>query len=149
MEVSKCWKIVEFPKISIKIKKMKNILWSPNSQRSEINYSISLQPTPHPIKFYYLSGTKISLRRYGEIHRYLLQECSCWASRDSAVQFFFWHQTEAPSMENLQSQKVFWLCCESMLFSMSIELRFAKWLRFFEQNCIIKRLIFSGFETFC
>ena len=40
-------------------------------------------------------------------------------SKDGAVQFFlffFRHQTETCFMENLQSQKVFWLCCESMLF---------------------------------
>ena len=38
----------------------------------------------------------------------------------------------------------FWLSCESILFSMSNELRFVKWVRFFEPNCIVKRLIFSA-----
>ena len=42
--------------------------------------------------------------------------------------------------------KGFWLCCKSILFSRLSELRFIKWVRFFEQNCIVKWMnIFSSF----
>ena len=45
------------------------------------------------------------------------------------------------------SQKGFWLCCGSILFSTSSELRFVKWVRLFEPNCIVKWGIF--FASFC
>ena len=56
----------------------------------------------------------------------------------------------------IQSQKGFWLCYGSILFSMSSgftlfsmssELRLVKWVRFFEQNSIVKWVIF--FASFC
>ena len=40
----------------------------------------------------------------------------------------------------------FWLCCQSMLFSMSSELRFIKWVRFYELNCIVKWVILGCFN---
>ena len=53
---------------------------------------------------------------------------------------FFWHQPET----------CFWLCCGSIFYIMLSELRFVKWLRFFERNCIVKwvifLLVFAGFE---
>ena len=43
--------------------------------------------------------------------------------------------------------------CGSIFFIMLIELRFLKWVRFFEQNCVVKWVFFFtcfvGFETFC
>ena len=41
----------------------------------------------------------------------------------------------------------FWLCCESILFSISSELRFVKSVRFFERSYIVKWVIF--FASFC
>ena len=55
---------------------------------------------------------------------------------------FFWHQTETCLLENLQIQKSFRLRCGSILFSMLSKLRFAKWVRFFEGNFIVKWVIF-------
>ena len=49
--------------------------------------------------------------------------------------------------ENLLREKGFWLFFGSVLFSMSSELRFVKWVRFFEQICIVKWVIF--FAIFC
>ena len=40
----------------------------------------------------------------------VLQECNSWTSRNGAVQYFFWHQTKTWLLENLWSQKYFWLC---------------------------------------
>ena len=70
MEVSKCWKIVEFPGISIKRENCKTFY---EVQTVGRNCSASSQPTPHQIKYYYVS--KIFLRRYTEIYRYLLSMC--------------------------------------------------------------------------
>ena len=39
------------------------------------NYPASSHPTAHQIKPYYVSETKIFLRRYLEIHRHLLSKC--------------------------------------------------------------------------
>ena len=61
--------------------------------------------------------------------------------------YFFWNQTEKCWLENLSSEKGFWLRCENILFSMSSELRFLKWVRFFERNCIVKWVIFLA--SFC
>ena len=70
MEVSKCWKIVEFPGISIKRENCKTFC---EVQTVGRNCSASSQPTPHQIKYYYVSKT--FLRRYTEIYRYLLSMC--------------------------------------------------------------------------
>ena len=51
---------------------------------------------------------------------------------------FFWHQPE---------EICSWLCCSSIFVIMSSELRFVKSVRFFEQNCILKWVIF--FASFC
>ena len=58
-KVSKCWKILKFPKISNW--KFWNILQDPNSKLPLGNYSL-----PHQIKASYISGTKIFL--YGDIY---------------------------------------------------------------------------------
>ena len=55
--------------------------------------------------------------------------------------FFFWHQPEI----------CFWLCCGSIFFILLSDLRFLKWVTFFERNCIAKWvifLVFIGFEFF-
>ena len=65
---------------------------------------------------------------------------------------FYLHKTEIYLLGNLKTEKAFWLCFGSMLFSISKELRFLKWVRFFEQNCIVNEwsfwLVFIGFEIF-
>ena len=103
------------------------------------------------IKSYYVSGLwkKVFLT---EIYRNMqsftfkvLQECSSWALRNGAVQIFF--LTEKCLPENLLREKGFWLFFGSILFSLSIELRFVKWVRFFEQICIVNWVIF--FASFC
>ena len=84
----------------------------------------------------YLSASK--MRALG---RQEMVQCKC----------FFWHQTETRMLEYLQSQKSFWLCCGSILISMSSVLRFVQRVRFFEGNCTVKSVIFFascfGLET--
>ena len=60
MEVWKCSKIVELPKIFIKMKNCKTFYES--------------QTHPHQTKSYHFPGTKISIQRYTEIHRHLLSK---------------------------------------------------------------------------
>ena len=92
MEVSKCWKIAEFPKISIKTKNCKTVYESQTASR----HKEIIQPPPNPPP-----ADKILLRLWNknlftEIHRNIqtfafkvLQECGSWASRNRAVQMFF------------------------------------------------------------
>ena len=115
---------------------------------------MSPQTTPH-----YVSGSKYLLTEiYRNIQTFAfkeLEECSYWASRNDAVQMFFLTPNRNMFAGKFFSQKGFWLYCGSISFSMSSELRFirVKCMRFFEQNCIVKWVIFFasfvGFETFC
>ena len=144
-------KMVEYLKKSIKMKNCRTFYEAQTASRPSGNHSAS----PNQIKCYYVSGTRIFLQRCTEIYRYIekytafkvLQECSSWASRNDTVQMFFWHQTEKCWPENLSSEKGLWLRCESILFSVSSELRFLRWVRFFERNCVVKRVIFLA--SFC
>ena len=58
---------------------------------------------------------------------------------------FFWRQAEYVCWKICW--KGFWMCCGSILFSISSEFRFIKWVSFFKQNCIVKWVIF--FANFC
>ena len=58
---------------------------------------------------------------------------------------FFWHQAEYVCWKICW--KGFWMCCGSILFSISSEFRFIKWVSFFKQNWIVKWVIF--FANFC
>ena len=162
---SNCWKIVEFLRISIKIKNYKTFYEAQTANRlKKIEETVQSPPPPiSPDKillFLLFLWNKHFLR---EIHRNIqkyalkvLQDCISWASRNGAVQMSFVtssrHQTCLQG--NLWSEKGFWHFFGSILFSMWSELRFVKWVRFFEQNCIVKwvisfSLVFVLFETFC
>ena len=109
MKVSTCWNIVEFPKISIK---MKNCTTFYQAQRASCLKEI-IKPVPHPtpptpnqIKSYNVSGPKTILQRYTKIYRHLLSKCFknvVVLGRQEMVQCkcFFWHQTGKYLLENL------------------------------------------------
>ena len=84
---------------------MQNTLRGPNSEPSEANFSASPKPTPHHIKSYYISGTKMFLRRYTEIYRYLLSKPfqNAVLGRQEMMQCkrYFLRQTETCLLENL------------------------------------------------
>ena len=65
----------------------------PNSKPREGSYSASPHATPYQIKLYYVSGTKIFVKKvYRNIQTFafnVLKECSSGASRNGAVQIFF------------------------------------------------------------
>ena len=87
MEISKCRKIVEFPKISIKVKNFTR----PTSRLKDIIQSRSL-PTPTRSKL----PTSLEPNFLTEIYRniqafvfHVLREYISWASRNGEVQMFF------------------------------------------------------------
>ena len=63
------------------------------------------QPTPHQIKSYYVSGTKILLRRYTEKYRHLLSKYfkNAVLGRQEMMQCkcYFLRQIETGLLENL------------------------------------------------
>ena len=94
-------KIVEFPKISIKLKNFKTLYESQTAiclKRIVQPSTHPRTPTPHQIKTFCVSVTKIFERRFTGIYRYLLSKCS-----ENAVfglpkivqcKCFFWHRSE-------------------------------------------------------
>ena len=92
MEVPKCSKIVEFPKIFIKMKNCKTFYEAQTA--SHLKEIIQLSPNlPAPDKILLLLWNKNFLTEiYRNIQTFafkVLQECSSWASRNGAVQMFF------------------------------------------------------------
>ena len=97
MEVSKCWKITELPKDSLKMKNCKTRYKAQTASR--LKEVIEPPPThSHQINPHNVVGIKIFLRRYTEIYRHLLSKCfkNVALGRQEMVQCkcFFWHQTE-------------------------------------------------------
>ena len=117
-------KIVEFSKISIKMKNYKTFC---KVQTASHLKEIILPTHPHQIKPYYDSETKIFLRRYLQIHRHLLSMCfkNAVLGRQEIVQCNIFSDTKQKH-DCWKSQKYFWLCCGRILFLMSSELRFVK-----------------------
>ena len=68
----------------------------------------------------------------------VLQKCRSWATRNRAVQMFLLTPNRNIFSGKFLSQKWFSLCCGSILFSASSELRFVKWVSLLEKNYIVK-----------
>ena len=104
MKVSKYWKIVEFQKISIKMKNCKTFY---ETQTASCLKEIIQPPQPPipPDKILIRLWNKNFLERYTEIYRYLLSKCfkKVVLGRQEMVQCkcFFLHQTETCLLENL------------------------------------------------
>ena len=128
MKVLKYWKIVEFQKISIKIKNCKT--FTRPKQQASLRKLFSLhQPPIPPDKILLGFLNKIFLERYTEIYRHLLSKCfkKVVLEHQEMVQCncFFWHQTETCLLEKILTEKVFRLCFGSILFSISNKKRYA------------------------
>ena len=92
MGVFKCWKTVEFLKISMKIRNCKT--FSEPKRRATLRKSFCVTPNdPSLDKILLRLWNKISLTGiYRNIQTFAfkeLEECSSWASRNGAVQIFF------------------------------------------------------------
>ena len=92
MEVSKCWNITEFPKISIKMKNWKTFY----QFQTVIHFKEIIQPLPNPpssdkilLRFWNRSFLKEICRNEQTFAFKELQGCGSWVSRNDAVQIFF------------------------------------------------------------
>ena len=74
MEVSKCWQLVEFPKISIEMKNCKTFYEGQAASRVKEIIQPLHHPSSQPDKIFYVSGTKVFLRRYKEKYKHLLSK---------------------------------------------------------------------------
>ena len=122
MEVSKCRKIVEFPKVSIKLKNCKTFYEAQTASRlKEI-----IQPPSTQIQR--LWNKHLLTEIYRNVLTFpfkALEICSSWASRNGAVQMFFF---------DTKQKHVYWkiskvtevFSCVGGAYSMSSELRFIK-----------------------
>ena len=119
----------------------------PNSEPSLGNYPAFPHPTPYQIKPYYISETKVFLRRYLEIYRHLLSRCfkNAVLEGQEMVQcnIFFDTKQKHDCWKICEVRNIFG-CVEGV---MSSELRFVKWVTLFERNCIVKCVII--FANFC
>ena len=111
-------------------------------------YSVSpslpnLQPTPHQI-----NATSLQqVFSYGDIQKYTeisFQNASTKqfmrVKKWRRANFFLTINRNMFAWKFVKSES-FWHCCGSILSSMSCELKFVKWVRFFEWNCIVKCMI--------
>ena len=105
MEVSNCWKMVEFPKSSIKIKNCKTFYEGQTGNHVKEIIQPLHHPSPQSDKSYYSSGTKIFLRKYTEIYKHLLSRCfkNAVLEGPEMMQYkcVFWHQTDKCWLENM------------------------------------------------
>ena len=119
----------------------------PNSELPLGNYTAFSHSIPHQIKPYYISETKVFLRRYLEIYRHLLSKCfkNAILERQEMMQcnIFFDTKQKHDCWKICEVRNIFG-CVERV---MSSELRFVKWVTLFERNCIVKCVIF--FANFC
>ena len=142
MEISKCWKILNLQKIQLKWKIVKH--FARFEQRAASRKLFSLPP-PHQIRPYCVFEIKIFLGKYTKTYRHSLSS----ASRMNFLGVKKWCSTNVFSDTKLKYACWKFVKCERFLavfrehlFSLSSELRFVKWVRFFVQNCIVKWVIF-------
>ena len=123
MEVSKWWKKSNFQKFKLKWKIVKHFYKAQTVSHLQEIIQPPPEPTTNHIKSHYLSRTNIFLRIYTEIYRHLLSKCfknaALGRQEMGQCKCFFWHQIETCLLENLKSQKDFWLYCGSILFLIS------------------------------
>ena len=123
-------KIVEFSKISIKLKNFKTFY--KHKQRSA--WKKLLNPPPGK-GFLCLWNKNFWMEIYRNLQTFafqVLRECSSWASRNGAVQILF--LTPARNM----FLAVLW----EYIFNNVEWVRLLKWVRSLEQYCIVKWVIF-------
>ena len=103
MEVSKCWKTVQFPRISVKMKNFKTFPEAQTASRlKEIIQSPNRWKLPKSIEQNFLTEIYRNIKTF---NFQLLWGCCSWTSRNSTVAMFF--------LRKLDNQKhVCWKICE-------------------------------------
>ena len=107
MEVLKCWIMLEFQNISIKMKNCKSFyeVQTASCLKEIIQPLPNLQPIPHQIKSYYVFRKKI----YGDIQKYT----DIWFQSASKMQFFGVKKWRIPNVFSDTKQKhVYWKFCK-------------------------------------
>ena len=129
MEVSKWWKISDIPKISIKMRNCKTFYKVETVIPLKEILQSSHNPPPSDSILLNLWNKKFLMGIYRNIQTFVfkvLQECSSWTSKNGAVQMFFMAPNRNMFAGKFVKSEKFWLCCGSMLFSTSSEMRFVK-----------------------
>ena len=104
MEISKCWKIAEFPRVSIKIKPFKTFC---EAQTPSCQKWFSLPPDKSFIRLSYKTFLMEIYRNIQMFPFQVLWEWSSWASGNRPVHFFFWHKPKTCLLEVCKVSKVF------------------------------------------
>ena len=136
MEVSKWWKISDIPKISIKMRNCKTFYKVETVIPLKEILQSSHNPPPSDSILLNLWNKKFLMGIYRNIQTFVFkvrQECSSWASKNGAVQMFFMAPNRNMFAGKFVKSEKFWLCCGSMLFSTSSEMRFVKWASFLNE----------------
>ena len=101
--ISKCWKIVEFPKISIKMKNCKTFCEAETTSRLNEIIKPPSNPPPYDKILLCLWNKTFLTKIYRNIRTFafkLLHECSFGCQEKVECKCFFWHQTEICLLEN-------------------------------------------------
>ena len=147
---------MNFQKFQLKRKIVKH--FARPKQRAALRKLFSSTPNhpfhPHQIRSYHVSDIFKEIYRNIQTFDFkLLQECSSWASRTGVVQIFFLTPNRNMFVGKLVKSERFWTVLQEHIILMPSELRFVKWVRFFEWNCNVKYVIFLlafvGSETLC
>ena len=146
MEVSKCWKNDEFPKIAIKTKIVKHFLRT--KQRAALRKLFSFPSTHSPPDkiLLHLWNKNFLMKIYRNVQTFafkVLQECSSWASRNNAVQLFFLTNNRNTFAGKFKGQRFLVVLRENIIFNV-------KWVeacKMSEVWLIVKWVII--FASFC
>ena len=121
-----------------------------NSESPSGNYSAFPQPIPIRKTVTTSLEKKILTEIYRNMQTFVFkvpQKCSSWASRNGAVQIFSLTPSRNISAGKYLKSERFLAVLREHVFSMSSELRFAKSVRSFAQNCIV--IFFASFCWLC
>ena len=159
MEVSKCWKMVQFPKISIKMKNCRRFYEGQTALRKLLSLCTTIPP--NQIQSYYVSGAKLHqflTEIYGNIQAFAskvlqvlgyqeMMKCKCFfwqnafSDRKMLVEKFAkWEKFLAVLREHIIFD-VKWVDVQKMseIFRAKLYCKMSKTFS----------LVFVGFETFC
>ena len=119
-EVTKCWKIIEFTKISIKMKNCKTFYEAQTASHLQEIIHPPRSPVPPGKSLLRFWNKNVHTEIYKNIQTFalkVLRECISCASRNGTVQmfFFFWHQPDV--CRNIcEVRKVFGCVAEAYFF---------------------------------
>ena len=145
-------KMVEFPKVSIKIKNYKAIYEVQTVSCLKKIIQPPPNPTPHQIKFLEQDLERVWNKNFlTEIYRNIqtfafkvFQKCSSWESRNGAVQMFFSNTKQKHfAGKFVKSERLLAVLQEHIFFNVKWVEVHKMSVKFFEWNCIVIWVSFS------